>query len=480
MSHDDLFIDPTGANRDAMGAMGRRFVDALVDTLGTAARRPPLDMSDPGPFPDALRLPEAPVPLDTILDDFRRLIVPGVMNAAHPGYLGHMDTMAGAVPTFSALLSAGLNNNPLFFEESPSITRLESELTEGFAGLFGLPGGSGGMLTTAGTLANLTAMLLARLRAAPAADEDGLSGEPPMTIFASELAHVSLEKAAITLGFGRRRLVKVPADARHRMDPTALAEAVAASRSRGERPVAVVATAGTTVVGSIDPLGAVADVARREGLWFHVDAAYGGTLVLSPTHRAKLAGIERADSITFNPQKWMYIPKACAMLLIRDLSSARKLLHAKAPYTLPALPGAVNLGDHAVQGTRHADALKLWMGIRAFGLSALGRLVDEQIALAGVFAERIRASGPLSMVNDPEMNIVGWGAFGAEGGDASDSVRNSLLQQLISRKGRVWVSCPEFRGRRILRTLFLNPYTTTAEVDALVEDALEAFGVGDA
>jgi glutamate/tyrosine decarboxylase-like PLP-dependent enzyme len=143
MHHDDLFIDPRGGNREAVEAVGRRFVEALVATLGTAAERPPLDMSDQGSFPDALRLPDAPVPLDVILDDFRTRIVPGVMNAAHPGYLGHMDTMAGAVPIFSALLSAGLNNNPLFFEESPSITRLESELTEGFAARFGLPAARG-------------------------------------------------------------------------------------------------------------------------------------------------------------------------------------------------------------------------------------------------------------------------------------------------------------------------------------------------
>jgi glutamate/tyrosine decarboxylase-like PLP-dependent enzyme len=234
------------------------------------------------------------------------------------------------------------------------------------------------------------------------------------------------------------------------------------------------ATAGTTVVGSIDPLGAIADIARREGLWFHVDAAYGGTLILSETHRHLLSGIERADSITFNPQKWMYIPKACAMLLVRDLASARRRLHAKAPYTLPALPGAVNLGDHAVQGTRHADALKLWMGLRAFGVTALGALVDAQIARARAFAERVARTPGLEAVDDPEMNIVGWGV--ARDGDSADSMRNSLPAEAHFEQGAHAVSCPEFRGRRILRTLFLNPYTTDAEVEALIGDAAEALG----
>ncbi len=479
MHRDEAFISPDGENRDAMRSLGARFVATLVEALGTSASRVPLDLGNSGPFPDAIELPDDPVALDTILADFRTHIVPGAMNASHPGYLGHMDTIAGAIPTFASLLSAGLNNNPLFFEESPSLTRLESELMEGFATRFGMPGGAGGMLTTAGTVANLTAMLLARQRAWPGGDEDGLAGAPVMTIFVSELAHVSFEKAAITLGLGRKRLIRVAVDAKHRIDPQALEDAVIASRRRGECPIAVVGTAGTTVVGSIDPLPRLGEIARREGLWFHVDAAYGGTLILSQTHRFALSGIEHADSITFNPQKWMYIPKACAMLLVRDLAGSRRMLHAKAPYTLPALPGAVNLGDHAVQGTRHADVLKLWMGLRAFGVKALGSLVDDQIARARRFVDLLEASPELQPINQPEMNIVGWGTR-TESGESNEaiSVRHSMLQALIAKQGRVWVSCPEFRGRRILRTLFLNPYTTDAQLDALIEDASVAVSDG--
>jgi glutamate/tyrosine decarboxylase-like PLP-dependent enzyme len=473
MSSDDHFIDPRGRNASQMRDLGALFVDALVTALSTAAQRPPLAIPAPAPFPDAETLPSAPVPVSRLLADFQSMIVPGAMNAAHPGYVGHMDTLAAAVPIFAEMLAAGLNNNPLFFEQSPTLTRLEIELMRGFASHFGLPKGAGGQLTTAGTVANLTAMLVAARRARPTLAEEGYDSGKPLSAFVSELSHLSFEKAACTLGLGRRRLYRVATDAHFRMDPAALAAAVAASRAKGEDPFFVGATAGTTVVGSIDPLPALAAFCAREKLWFHVDGAYGGTLMLSPSARAKLAGAESADSITFNPQKWMYVPKACAMILFRDLEGARETLRTPAPYA-PAHPGTdVNLGDHSVQGTRHADVLKLWFGVRAFGLDAFGALVDRQLDQARRFAAMIAAEPSLELVTDPAMNIV---CFGVRGGRENGGAGNVAAHRRIAADGQAWVSCPIFKGGRVLRALFLNPFTDDGVLHSLIRSAKGAVG----
>jgi L-2,4-diaminobutyrate decarboxylase len=467
MSREDHFIDPRGRNVAAMRDLGAKFVDALVVALGGAASRPPLRIPDARPFPDAERLPVAPCGVDRLLSDFHALIVPGAMNAAHPGYVGHMDTLAAAVPIFAELLAAGLNNNPLFFEQSPTLTRLEIELLRGFARAFGLPEGSGGQLTTAGTVANLTAMATAARRARPESIDAGYDAARPLAAFVSELAHLSFEKAAATLGIGRRRLYRIPADSEKRMDVRALNEAIAMARAAGERPFFVGATAGTTIFGSVDPLAGIADVAAKEDLWFHVDAAYGGTLIFSEKARGLLAGIDRADSITFNPQKWMYVPKACAMILFRRLEEARELLRTPAPYAPAPETGDVNLGDHAVQGTRHADVLKLWFGVRSMGVAALGSIVDDQLEQARRFAAQVAADPALELLMPPPMNIV---CFGVRGGRERGGDGNVKAQAAMARKGRVWASCPRFGGTRILRTLFLNPFTDDAVLDALLED----------
>ena len=471
MHRDDHFIDPRGRNASQMRDLGAKFVDALVGALATAADRPPLAIPSAKPFPDAETLPQEPVSVDRLLADFQTLIVPGAMNAAHPGYVGHMDTLAAAVPIFAEMLAAGLNNNPLFFEQSPTLTRLEIELTRGFARRFGLPEGSGGSLTTAGTVANLTAMLVAARRARPELAEQGYDSTRPLAAFVSELSHLSFEKAASTLGLGRRRLYRIRTDSSFRMDPAALIEAISAARAKGEEPFFVGATAGTTVTGSIDPLPELAAVCEREKLWFHVDGAYGGTLILSDRARTKLAGIERADSVTFNPQKWMYVPKACAMILFRDLGFARNVLRTPAPYA-PAHPGVdVNLGDHAVQGTRHADVLKLWFGVRSMGLGYLGALVDTQIEQARRFAEMVAAEPSLELVAVPAMNIV---CFGAKGGQAEQGALNIAVHRRIAADRKTWVSCPIFKGGRVLRALFLNPYTDDTVLRSIVESAKSA------
>ncbi len=322
------FTSPDGSNRSAV----ERFVgDALrvaLDAASGASERSPLPGGAhvAGPV-----LPEAGLPEGDLLRA-ARVLVEGAMNPAHPGFMGHMDPLPATASVAGDLLAATANNNMLSREMSPSFSQLEDDVTSAVAAQFGLGDRAGGVLASGGSLANLHALSVARNVRLPGVFEGGLATRTARPVlFASEAAHTSVQKAAMLLGLGTDAVRPVGTDDDGRMRPDRLREAVEGSRAAGDEPFAVVATAGTTTTGATDPLAVVADVARAHGLWLHVDAAYGGALVFSDRARERLRGIERADSVTFNPQKWCYVAKTAAMVLFRDVEAMGAAFRVAAP-----------------------------------------------------------------------------------------------------------------------------------------------------
>ena len=224
-------------------------------------------------------------------------------------------------------------------------------------------------------------------------------------ILASAAAHASVAKAAMILGLGTESVVPVAADAGGRMASDALEAVLARVADSGIVPFCVVATAGTTVTGAIDPLAEIAAVAREKGLWLHVDAAHGGALAFSERERHRLAGIEKADSVTFNPQKWLYVAKTCAMLLFRDMGVLERDFRIPAPYMAEA-GGFTNLGEITIQGTRHAEVLKLWLALQHLGRRGYGGLVEQGMDLARHLAEGVAARPWLTLATEPDTNLV--------------------------------------------------------------------------
>ncbi|MDJ0609649.1 MAG: pyridoxal-dependent decarboxylase [Kiloniellales bacterium] len=466
------FAAPDGANREAVGALLGRALDLVLDHMASAGGRPPLP---PEPGPTALRLPRAPLDEAEILDGLKALLEAS-MNPHSPGWMGHMDPAPATASLVGALAGAAVNNNLLSLEMSPAFSRLEAGLMTELGRLFGLPEGCGGVMASGGSLANIHALAVARNRAFPVA-EDGLAGlaRRPL-VFASEAAHTSLKKAAMVLGLGSKAVVPVATDSDGRMVPSALARAIDEAEQGGGAPFAVVATAGTTVTGSFDPLEALAGIAADKGLWFHVDAAYGGAMILSEAGRGKLAGIERADSITFNPQKWLYVAKACACCLFRAPATLERHFRIDAPY-MAATGGFTNLGELGLQGTRAAEVLKLWLTLQHLGLEGLGEIVEENLALTRRLLAEIEARPALALAARPDSNLL---CFRPAAGDRADDTTDDLgddpergdrltaaLQRCLLEAG-IFLSLPLYRGRRWLRAVLLNPQTGEAELARLL------------
>jgi glutamate/tyrosine decarboxylase-like PLP-dependent enzyme len=459
---DGAFIDPSGENAEAVRDIAEEILDQLLTQLEAADGRSPLPEQ---PTAASAAIPQSSRSQDDLLDDLES-VVEGSMNPAHPGYIGHMDTMPTTISVLGDLVASAVNNNMLSVEMSPVFSELEVELTEAIADEFGLGPNAGGVLASGGSLANLHALSVARNHAfdVHGGGLAGLDCEP--VVFASEVSHTSLQKAAMLLGLGTDAIVAVETDDRSRMDPAALEQAIERAKRDGRAPLCVVATAGTTTTGNIDSLPEIHQIADDHGLWFHVDAAYGGTLVFSEAERDRLDGIEAADSVTFNPQKWCYVAKTCAMALFADVDVLQEEFRIGAPYMRgdDAIP---NLGELSVQGTRRAEVLKLWLTFQHLGRDGLEQLIDESYRLTAEVRDRIAEHEALELASEPEMNLVCFRAAPEWCPPDERDDLNSRLQQTLLSENDVFVSLPTYRDSRWLRVVLLNPFTGPTVLDRI-------------
>jgi glutamate/tyrosine decarboxylase-like PLP-dependent enzyme len=462
------FIDPHGKNRREIERLINRTTSILLPYLTGAAGRSPLPEAAVADEP----IPAGPVAEDELLEKLRPVIAES-MNVAHPGYIGHMNSPPTTMSVVGDFVAAALSNNMLFHELSAVFTPMELALMRQFARLFGLGERGGGVLLGSGTMANLQALAVAR-NARLGVSERGVGAlRKPPAVLASEAAHASVRKAAMVLGLGSSAVVPVATDENSRLRPEALREEIAKARRGGREPFCVVATAGTTVTGNVDPLAESGEIARAHGLWYHVDAAYGGGLIFSEEHRRRLAGIEAADSITFNPHKWLYVSAGCAMALFRDMRGMEAAFRVASPYAGGG-DGVTNLGEITVHGSRRVEVLKLWMSLQHIGSRAYGQLVDESLRLTGYFRRRVEERAYLKAAGETDTNILCFRAAPARLDSARRDEWNLGLQARLLRERNVFLSCPPYRGARWLRTVLLNPHADEQSVDRLF-DGIDTF-----
>lgn len=458
------FISPDGSNRDNIALLLERALEIVVGYASAASSRPTL----PGiqaSIDDSDLIPDKPVGEDAIFNNLSRALE-GSMNAAHPGYIGHMDSLPATMSVVGDLAAAVLNNNMLSVEMSPFASRLEHALLRKFASMFGLGEGSGGVLAGGGTLANLQALALARNVKLGTAKSGLFDLERRPVVLASEESHTSVRKAAMLLGLGTEGVVPVATDSRRRMDVRDLRDKLKGEESSGQLPFCVIGTAGTTVTGNMDPLPEIAEIAREHDLWFHVDAVYGGALVFSDRERHRLRGIELADSISFNPQKWLYVTKVCSMLLLRDMGLLRTHFQTLAPYMRDE-DEVPNLGEIGVQGTRHVDVLKLWLTLQHLGQSGFDALIAGAYSLTEKIMQKVWERPYLEIASEPEMNVVCFRCAPRELLPDRWDTLNDRVQTEVLKAENVFLSLPRYRGSLWLRVVLLNPFTDDAILEGL-------------
>ncbi|NJM99770.1 MAG: aminotransferase class I/II-fold pyridoxal phosphate-dependent enzyme [Phormidesmis sp. RL_2_1] len=477
------FIDPAGHNRFEVEALLHQTVALLVEEMTRASARSllpdPMGAQQLSQWAQQwAKIPEQSVAADVLLDVVRSQLHHS-MNAAHPGYIGHMDSIPTTMSIIADLLVAALNNNMLSVEMSPVFSRLEPLVMQQLAAHFGLDLAdrdvmAGGVMVSGGSLANLQALTVARNMAfdALATGIVKLSQQP--VFFVSEVAHTSMQKAAMVMGLGAQAAIALRTNTNAQVDIHDLKVKLSQAEQSGQKPFAIVATAGTTVTGSIDPLAEMADVAQANNLWFHVDAAYGGALIFSPAHRHLLAGIDRADSVTFNPQKWLYITKTCATLLFKNVDVLQRHFRISAPYMGDDSQWS-NLGELTLQGTRHPDILKLWLSLQHLGQAGYADIITHNIALTAQFTEAVRSRPYLQLASEPQTNLVCFRLAPKQiAAEAWDHLNEQLQQYLLAAKSPVFLSLPTYRHQRWLKAVLLNPYSCTTTIEHLFEQ-LDAF-----
>jgi aromatic-L-amino-acid/L-tryptophan decarboxylase len=384
-----------------------------------------------------------------------------VQNGRFLGYVMGSGEPAGAA---ADLLASVLNQNLTAWRSSPAGVTLERTVVRWLAESIGCEGFSGS-LAGGGSAANLMGLAMAREAKAPANERGRATG----VVYASEEVHMSIGKAVALLGLGRDNLRLVPTDDAFRMRVDALAQAIASDRAAGRVPIAVVANAGTVATGAVDPLAEIAAVAEREGLWLHVDGAYGALAASAVPER--FAGLARADSLSLDAHKWMYQAVDCGCLLFRDRAAARRAFSHTGDYTRPFTDDPLEgfaFFEESMELSRRFRALRLWTSIQYHGMDAFRDAIQLDLSHARALAARIGAEPELELLAPVELSAVCFRHRFPESADAG----NLRLLEKVNRRGRVYLSNATVRGAFALRACFVNHRTTSADVDAVVDEVL--------
>jgi aromatic-L-amino-acid decarboxylase len=425
--------------------------------------------------------PEEPEPLDRILDDYERLIEPNLTHWNHPGFLAYFAITGSGPGIVAESLSAALNVNAMLWRTGPAATELEERVCDWLRQMLGLPEWFRGHLNDTASVGTLLALAAARERSGLEVRERGLAGRPDLpalVVYASDQAHSSVDKAVLTLGLGLENLRRVGSDAAFRMDAGLLERSILEDRLAGRRPLAVVATAGTTSSTSVDPMAAVAEIAARHGLWLHVDAAYAGSAAVCPELQPLFAGWERADSIVTNPHKWLFVPFDCSALYVRDVALLKRTFSLVPEYLTTPDGEVTNLMDLGIQLGRKFRSLKLWMVIRAFGVEGLRAAIREHCRLARLLAERIAGHPDFEVVAPVPFSTVCF-RWTPPGSPETQDAANERLLARVNAAGPVFLSHTKLEGRYVLRAAIGNLKTTQAHVEGawdLVREAARELG----
>jgi aromatic-L-amino-acid decarboxylase len=467
-------LDP---NSHEFRETGHQLVDWIADYLDGVDRYDVLSRAQPGEVEKAL----PPHPRDDgrsygeLLADFESKILPGITHWNHPAFFAYFSITGSQAGILAEFLIAALNANGMLWKTSPSLTELETLTLRWLREALGLPDGLFGIINDTASINSFLALAAAREALGLGIRREGMTGRdlPPLRVYCSEHAHSSIEKGALALGFGQKGVVKIASDDAFRMRVDALEEAVRRDRAAGALPCAVVATAGTTSTASIDPVSAIGDVARREGMWFHVDSAYAGSATIAPEFRFLWDGVEKADSIVVNPHKWLFTPIECSVLYTTKPDVLRETFSLVPEYLKTTDTAEVNYMDYGLQLGRRFRALKLWMVLEHYGLGRMRNVIRDHVSFAKRLAAELQAREDVELIAPQAFSVVVFrkvvrDATGQVDEAASERATMDALERMNA-SGRLFVSHTRLKDRYGIRVAIGNGATEWEHVARVLE-----------
>ncbi len=457
MNKDTLELSP-----GEMRALGYRVVDLLTDHFARLPEKRVGSKGDPAVLRPALLVdpPAGPQPPDEIFATLDRLIFPNMMNVGHPRHFAFVPVPSNFVSVMADALASGFNVFAGSWLAGSGPIAMELAAVDWIRQWCGLPETAGGLFVSGGSMANLTALVAAR----HARLGSNITGA---TVYYSDQTHYCVERALRVAGFAPDQLRKITSDAQFRLPLDELARRIAADKAAGLRPFAVVANAGTTSTGSIDPLPEIAALCREHDLWFHVDGAYGASAVLCGRGKALLKGLELADSLSLDPHKWLFQSMECGCVLLRDAAILKSAYRIMPEYMIDVHRNLTEVHpcDYGIQLTRGFRALKLWMSVQYFGLDAFRAAIDRGFALAEWAEAKLRQMPGWEIVTPAHMGIVTFHHPRAD---------YAQLHQAMLEDGFALATSTVLKGRTVLRFCTINPRTTEADIGETLDriDAL--------
>lgn len=449
--------------------LAHQAVDAMFDHVETIESRPVVDWHPAAELRERVAIGAGGHDLMERI----RFLSEHAIQLHHPSYMGHQVCPPFPTAVIADLVISTLNQSTAVWEMSPVATLVEQEVVRWLGQRAGYVQEALGTVVSGGSAANLTGLLAARARWSATA---GRSATRPVVVCSAD-AHYSVARAASIMGIGVEDVIKVDTDDAHRLDPAALEAVLQQLRGDEERSVlAVVATAGSTATGAFDDLSSIAEVCAAHQVWLHVDAAHGASVLLSERLRHLVNGLERADSLAWDPHKMLWMPLSFGVILVREGHWLRRAFQADAPYLFNAERATDNLGEMTIQCSKRAEAVKLWLTLQTVGTGPFEAALDSVAALTRALYDRVLASDDFEAMHDPDFNIFCFRYLGSPAARIPSEeldARNGQLREALIRSGRAWITSTILKGRRVLRVTMINPRTTIAHVEAMLEAVRE-------
>jgi aromatic-L-amino-acid/L-tryptophan decarboxylase len=439
------------------------LVDWMTEYLRTIESRPVRARTAPGAIEGQLpaSAPQHPDDFQAILDDFERIVMPGITHWQHPRFFAYFPANSSPASVLAEMLTAAIAAQCMLWQTSPAATEMETRILDWLAEMLGLGAGWHGVIQDSASSATLVAILVARERATGwRSDDEGLGHCPPLAVYTSAEAHSSVEKAVRIAGLGKKALRHVPTDAAFAMRPDALETAIESDIAAGVKPACIIATLGTTGTGGVDPLAAIGQIARAHDIYLHIDAAWAGSALVLPETRWMIRGIEHADSVVTNPHKWLGVNFDCSAHWVRKPDELIRTLTVNPAYLTSQETGRViDYRDWGIPLGRRFRALKLWFVIRSYGVQGLQAMLRRHIALTDELAGWIEAEPSFELTSEPSLALLSFRYRPQGPDDAALDALNTTLVERINDDGRIYLTQTRVRGRVAIR--FSIGQTTT-------------------